>query len=176
MKTLSGASKVAVLMAVAVGVFLCFRAFAQQKAEPTQSPTPQVTFVLKIENVTPVKDATRFEDVLKHLKTQLYDIVMYQEDGTQKQLVPGSSAKLDIKTDQVTTSEAAENPPIGESTRATATRQPSATRQPDATRQPGTTRQTRQPGVTRQTRQPGVTRQVSSMYSSDIKAVLDELQ
>ena len=173
MKTLSGASKIAILVAVAVGVFLCFRAFARQKAEPTEPPNSQATFVLKIKNVTPVKDAARFEDVLKHLKTQLYDIVMYQEDGTQKQLVPGSSAKLDIKTDKVTTSEGAENSPVG------GTRQPGETRQ---TRQPGETRQTRQPGETRQTRQPGMTRQtnatrqVSSMYSSDIKAVLDELQ
>lgn len=173
MKTLSGASKVAILVAVAVGVFLCFRAFAQQKAEPTEPPNSQATFVLKIKNVTPVKDAARFEDVLKHLKTQLYDIVMYQEDGTQKQLVPGSSAKLDIKTDKVTTSEAAENSPTGETRQPGETRQLGVTRQ---TRQTGETRQTRQPGETRQTRQPGVTRQIASKYSSDIKAILDELQ
>ena len=88
-----------------------------------------------------MKDTARFEDVLKHLKTQIYDVVMYEGDGTQKHLVPGSSANLKIKTDKVTTSEVAENEsPSGH------------------------------------TRNPGVTRNIASMYSSDIKTVLDELQ
>jgi hypothetical protein len=95
-----------------------------------------------------VKDAARFEDVLKHLKTQIYDVVMYEGDGTQKHLVPGSGASLKIKTDKVTTSEVAENEsPSGH------TRNPSG-----------------------HTRNPGVTRNIASMYSSDIKTVLDELQ
>jgi hypothetical protein len=135
---------------------LSFRAFAQPNPEPTEPPKSKATFVLKVKNFTPVKNAARFEDILKHLKTQLYDVVVHEENGTQKHLLPGSSAKLDIKTDKVTTSEGAKNVPTGEFTR--------------STRQPGVTRQS---GVTRQ---PGMTRQIASMYSSDIKAVLDELQ
>ena len=64
-----------------------------------------------------MKDAAHFEDVLKHLKTQLYDVVVYQEDGTQKHLLPGSSANLKIKTDKVTTSEVAKNASTGGFTR-----------------------------------------------------------
>jgi hypothetical protein len=156
MKTLSGTSKAVILVAIGVVALLSLRAFAQPNRESTEPPKSKATFVLKIKNVTPVKDAARFEDILKHLKTQLYDVVMHEENGAQKHLLPGSSAKLDIKTDKVTTSEAAKNAPTGEVTR--------------MTRQPG---ETRQSGMTRQ---PRVTRQIASMYSSDIKAILDELQ
>jgi len=151
MKTLPGTSKVMILVAIGFVAILSFRAFAQP--EPTEPPASKATFVLKIKNVTPVKDAARFEDVLKHLKTQLYDVVMYEKDGTQKHLVPGSNANLKIKTDKITTSESAENAPTGGST-------------PN----PGSTRN---PGVTRNS---NFTRNIASMYSSDIRTVLDELQ
>ena len=95
---------------------LSFRVFAQPNPEPTEPPASKATFVLKIKTVTPVKDEARFEDVLKHLKTQLYDIVLHEENGKEKHLLPNSNAKLDIKTDKVTTSEAAKNAPTGELT------------------------------------------------------------
>jgi len=107
MKILSETSKVVILVAIGVVAILSFRAFAQRR--PTEPPASKATFVLKIRNVTPVKDAARFEDVLKHLKTQLYDVVIHRDDGTQNHLLPGSSGKLDIKTDKVTTSKVAEN-------------------------------------------------------------------
>ena len=95
---------------------LSFRVFAQPNPEPTEPPASKATFVLKIKTVTPVKDEARFEDVLKHLKTQLYDIVLHEENGKEKHLLPNSNAKLDIKTDKVTTPEAAKNAPNGELT------------------------------------------------------------
>jgi hypothetical protein len=142
MKTLSGTSKVVILVAIGVVAILSFRAFAQPYPEPTEPPASKATFVLKIKNVTAVTNVARFEDVLKHLKTQLYDIVIHEENGKERHLLPNSNAKLDIKTDKVTTSEAAKNAPTGELTLI-------------------------------QTR---ATRQVASMYTSDIKSVLDQLQ
>jgi hypothetical protein len=155
MRTLTRTSKVVILAAIGGVAILSFRAFAQPYPKPTEPPASKATFVLEIKNVTSVKDAARFEDVLKHLKTQIYDVVMYEGDGTQKHLVPGSSANLKIKTDKITTSEVAENEsPSGH------TRNPSGhTRNPSG-----------------HTRNPGVTRNIASMYSSDIKTVLDELQ
>ena len=148
MKTLSRTSKIVILVASGVVAILSFRAFAQPYPKPIEPPASKATFVLRVKNFTPVKDAAHFEDVLKHLKTQLYDVVIYEKDGTQKHLLPGSSANLKIKTDKVTTSEVAENAsPSGH------TRNPSGF-----------------------TRNPGMTRNIASMYSSDIKTVLDELQ
>ena len=131
-----------ILVVIGMVAILSFRVFAQPNPEPTEPPASKATFVLKIKTVTPVKDEARFEDVLKHLKTQLYDIVLHEENGKEKHLLPNSNAKLDIKTDKVTTSEAAKNAPTGELTLI-------------------------------QTR---ATRQVASMFASDIKSVLDELQ
>ena len=131
-----------ILVVIGMVAILSFRVFAQPNPEPTEPPASKATFVLKIKTVTPVKDEARFEDVLKHLKTQLYDIVLHEENGKEKHLLPNSNAKLDIKTDKVTTSEAAKNAPNGELTLI-------------------------------QTR---ATRQVTSMHTSDIKSVLDELQ
>jgi hypothetical protein len=142
MKTLSGTSKVVILVAIGVVAILSFRVFAQPFPTPTMPPASKAAFVLRIQSVTAVKDSARFEDVLKHLKTQLYDIVIHEENGKERHLLPDSNAKLDIKTDKVTTSEAAKNAPTGELTLI-------------------------------QTR---ATRQVSSMFTSDIKSVLDELQ
>ena len=131
-----------ILVVIGMVAILSFRVFAQPYPEPTEPPASKATFVLKIKTVTPVKDPARFEDVLKHLKTQLYDIVLRDEHGKEEHLLPNSNAKLDIKTDKVTTSEAAKNAPTGELTLI-------------------------------QTR---ATRQVPSMFASDIKSVLDELQ
>ena len=131
-----------ILVVIGMVAILSFRVFAQPNPEPTEPPASKATFVLKIKTVTPVKDEARFEDVLKHLKTQLYDIVLHEENGKEKHLLPNSNAKLDIKTDKVTTSEAAKNAPTGELTLI-------------------------------QTR---ATRQVPSMFASDIKSVVDELQ
>jgi hypothetical protein len=131
-----------ILVVIGMVAILSFRVFAQPNPEPTEPPASKATFVLKIKTATPVKDEARFEDVLKHLKTQLYDIVLHEENGKEKHLLPNSNAKLDIKTDKVTTSEAAKNAPNGELTLI-------------------------------QTR---ATRQVASMFASDIKSVLDELQ
>jgi len=96
---------------------LSFQVFAQPNPEPTEPPASKATFVLKIKTITPLKgDEARFEDVLKHLKTQLYDIVLHEENGKEKHLLPNSNARLDIKTDKVTTSGAAKNAPNGELT------------------------------------------------------------
>jgi hypothetical protein len=116
MKALSGTSKVMILVVIGMVAILSFRVFAQPNPEPTEPPASKATFVLKIKTVTPVKDEARFENVLKHLKTQLYDIVLHEENGKEKHLLPNSNAKLDIKTDKVTTSEAAKNAPNGELT------------------------------------------------------------
>ncbi|PYL33756.1 MAG: hypothetical protein DMF35_06145 [Verrucomicrobia bacterium] len=105
-----------ILVVIGMVAILSFRVFAQPFPEPTEPPASKATFVLKIKTVTPVKDEARFEDVLKHLKTQLYDIVLHEENGKEKHLLPNSNAKLDIKTDKVTTSEAAKNAPNGELT------------------------------------------------------------
>ena len=105
------------MVAIGVVAILSFRAFAQPYPEPTEPPASKATFVLKIKTITPLKgDDARFEGVLKHLKTQLYDIVLHEENGEEKHLLPNSNAKLDIKTDKVTTSEAAKNAPNGELT------------------------------------------------------------
>ena len=103
-----------ILVVIGMVAILSFRVFAQPNPEPTEPPASKATFVLKIKTATPVKDEARFEDVLKHLKTQLYDIVLHEGNGTEKHLLPNSNAKLDIKTDKVTTSEAAKNAPNGE--------------------------------------------------------------
>ena len=105
-----------ILVVIGMVAILSFRVFAQPNPEPTEPPASKATFVLKIKTVTPVKDEARFEDVLKHLKTQLYDIVLHEENGKEKHLLPNSNVKLDIKTDKVTTSEAANNAPNGELT------------------------------------------------------------
>ena len=109
MKTLPATSKVMILVAIGVVAILSFRAFAQPYSKPTEPPASKATFVLKVKNVAPLTNPDHFEDVLKQLKMQLYDVVIHRDDGTQKHLLPGSSAKLDIKTDKVTTSKVADN-------------------------------------------------------------------
>ena len=106
-----------ILVVIGMVAILSFRVFAQPNPEPTEPPASKAAFVLKIKTVTPLKgDEARFKDVLKHLKTQLYDIVLHGENGKEKHLLPNSNAKLDIKIDKVTTSEAAKNAPNGELT------------------------------------------------------------
>ena len=106
-----------ILVVIGMVAILSFRVFAQPNPEPTEPPASKAAFVLKIKTVTRLKgDEARFKDVLKHLKTQLYDIVLHEENGEEKHLLPNSNAKLDIKTDKVTTSEAAKNAPNGELT------------------------------------------------------------
>jgi hypothetical protein len=114
MKTLSGTSKLVILAAIGALSVLTFRAFAK----PTPRPLPpepaasKATFVLKIKNVTAVKDEQKFKDVLKNLKTQLYEIHMVHSQGQgPPENIPSPTpfAKLGIKTDKVTASETARN-------------------------------------------------------------------
>ena len=91
------------------------RVFAQAP-EAAEPPASKATFVLKIKKPTEVKNPARFEEVLKKLKTQLYDIDMVDEHGNHKSIVPGPSpsAKADINTDKVTASEVAKDTSAGE--------------------------------------------------------------
>lgn len=113
MKTLSRTPEVVVLVVIGVVAILSFRAFAKPDRKSAEPPASKATFVLKVKNTAPLKNPDNFEDVLKHLKTQLYDVVIHRADGTQKHLLPGSGAKLDIKTDKVTTSKGADSPTPG---------------------------------------------------------------
>jgi hypothetical protein len=110
MKTLSGTSKLVILAAIGALAVLTFQAFAQPKPRPspTEPPKEKATFVLKIKNVTAVKNEQKFKDVLKNLKTQLYEIHMVHSQGASEDLPsPTPFAKLGIKTDKVTASETA---------------------------------------------------------------------
>ena len=113
MKTLSGTSKLVILGAIGALSVLTFQAFAQSKRTPPPEPAASKgTFVLKIKNVTAVKDEQKFKDVLKNLKTQLYEIHMVHSQGhgpPENIPSPTPFAKLGIKTDKVTASETAKN-------------------------------------------------------------------
>ena len=111
MKTLSGTSKLVILAAIGALSVLTFQAFAQTKrTPPPEPPKEKATFVLKIKNVTAVKNEQKFKDVLKNLKTQLYEINMVHSQGASEDLPsPTPFAKLGIKTDKVTASETAKN-------------------------------------------------------------------
>ena len=115
MKTLSRKFKLLALVGIGVATVFALRVFAQapEAAEPSAS---KATFVLKIKKPTEVKNPARFEEVLKKLKTQLYDIDMVDEHGNHKSIVPGPSpsAKADINTDKVTASEVAKDTSAGE--------------------------------------------------------------
>ena len=110
MKTLSGTSKLVTLAAIGtLAAVLTFRAFAQRPLPPEPAAS-KATFVLKIKHVTAVKDEQKFKDVLKNLKTQLYEIHMVHSQGASEDLPsPTPFAKLGIKTDKVTASEIAKN-------------------------------------------------------------------
>ena len=115
MKTLSRKLKLVALVGIGVATVFALRVFAQapEAAEPSAS---KATFVLKIKKPTEVKNPAHFEEVLKKLKTQLYDIDMVDEHGNHKSIVPGPSpsAKADINTDKVTASEVAKDTSAGE--------------------------------------------------------------
>jgi len=115
MKTLSRKFKLLALVGIGVATVFALRVFAQapEAAEPSAS---KATFVLKIKKPTEVKNPAHFEEVLKKLKTQLYDIDMVDEHGNHKSIVPGPSpsAKADINTDKVTASEVAKDTSAGE--------------------------------------------------------------
>ena len=115
MKTLSRKFKLVALVGIGVATVFALRVFAQapEAAEPSAS---KATFVLKIKKPTEVKNPAHFEEVLKKLKTQLYDIDMVDEHGNHKSIVPGPSpsAKADINTDKVTASEVAKDTSAGE--------------------------------------------------------------
>ena len=118
MKTLSRKFKLVALVAIGVAAVFAFRVFAQTP-EPPEPPASKATFVLKIKKPTEVKDQARFEQVLKNLKTQLYDIDMVDEHGNHKPIVPivpGPSPTAEINTDKVTASEVAKNISTGELT------------------------------------------------------------
>ena len=114
MKTLSGTSKLVILAAIGALAVLTFRAFAQPKERPLppEPPKEKATFVLKIKSPTAVKDEQKFKDMLKNLKTQLYEIhVVHSQGHGPPENIPSPTpfAKLGIKTDKVTASETAKN-------------------------------------------------------------------
>jgi hypothetical protein len=115
MKTLSRKLKLVALVGIGLAAVFALRVFAQAP-EAAEPPASKATFVLKIKKPTEVKNPARFEEVLKKLKTQLYDIDMVDEHGNHKSIVPGPSpsAKADINTDKVTASEVAKDTSAGE--------------------------------------------------------------
>jgi len=115
MKTLSRKFKLAALVGIGVAAVFALRVFAQAP-EAAEPPASKATFVLKIKKPTEVKNPARFEQVLKQLKTQLYDIDMVDEHGNHKSIVPGPSPAAEINTDKVTASEVAKDISAGELT------------------------------------------------------------
>jgi len=113
MKTLSGTFKLLVAVAIGVVAILSFRAFAQpagMRPTPVEPDASKATFVLKIKNVAALKNENHFKQVLKDLKTQLYEIHLVHSSGPPEDLPsPTPFAKLDIKTDRVTVSEKAKS-------------------------------------------------------------------
>jgi hypothetical protein len=124
MKTLSGTFKlVVVVMAIGVLTILTFRAFAQQ---PASAKASDATFTLKIKDVAALKDGSTqgkndFKETLKKLGTQSYRIRLVHGNGQADENInagpdPGPNAKLELKTDKVTTSEIAKNASTAELT------------------------------------------------------------
>ena len=117
MKTLSRKFKLAALVGIGAAAVFTLRVFAQAP-EAAEPPASKATFVLKIKKPTEVKNPADFENVLKKLKTQLYDIDMADEHGNHKSIVPGPSPSphAEINTDKATASELAKNISAGELT------------------------------------------------------------
>jgi hypothetical protein len=145
MKTLSRKFKLVGFVGVGVAAMFALRVFAQPP-EAAEPPASKATFVLKIKMPTAVKDPAHFEEVLKKLNTQLYDIDLADEHGQHKHIVPSPgpspSPRAEINIDKVTASEVAKDMSAGDL-------------------------------IFIQVR---ITRQVASMSVSDIQAVLNELQ
>src|SRR6266513_1830054 len=110
MKTLSRKFKLLALVGIGVATVFALRVFAQAP-EAAEPPASKATFVLKIKTPTEVKNPAHFEEVLKNLKTQLYDIDMVDEHHNHKHIVPSSSPSptAEINTDKVTASEVAKD-------------------------------------------------------------------
>ena len=113
MKTLSRKFKLVALVAIGVAAVFALRVFAQAP-EAAEPPVSKATFVLKIKKPTEVKNPAHFEEVLKKLKTQLYDIDMVDEHDNHKHIVPGPDPKAELNTDKVTASEVAKDNSAGE--------------------------------------------------------------
>jgi hypothetical protein len=125
MKTLSGTSKFVVLAIIGVMAIVTFRAFA---TEPPWAPEPdktKATYVLKIKNVSAVKDEDAFKQMycsLEGLDPQFNKIWMKHSTNSphhgEEEVLPAGcgkgaaaspGAKMDIKTDKVIVFEAARN-------------------------------------------------------------------
>ncbi len=107
MKTLSGTFKYVALAAIGLLAVFTLWAFAQPSPPPPESDTG---FVLKIKSPTSFKySEAHFRDTLSKLSTKVYDFDLVDEKGNHKQIAPGASTKLDIKTDKVTASELAKS-------------------------------------------------------------------
>lgn len=114
---LSGTRTYLILSAVAIFAMLGLRGLAQPFPAPTEPTVDKGPLILKIKKATSisVSDAD-FEAMLKSLSHAQYDIVIDKGDGHPKHLVPGSSAKFDIKTDRVIASDVAKRAPGSELT------------------------------------------------------------
>jgi hypothetical protein len=82
------------LAALGVLAFLGFQAFAQQnRPTPTVPPLPTASkakFVLILNGIHATKkDQAGWENVLHNLKTQLYDVYTFDENGNCKHHTPG---------------------------------------------------------------------------------------
>jgi len=105
MKTLSGTLKYVALAAIGLLAIFTLRVFAQ-----TPASEPNTGFVLKIKTRTPLKNGeAHFRDTLSRLSTKQYNFDLLDEHGKHTPIVSGASAKLNIKTDKVTTSELAKS-------------------------------------------------------------------
>ena len=105
MKTLPRTLAIVVLTAVGLLAILTFRALAQSPASE-----PNTTFTLTITGVAALKDGSdngknAFKDTLKKYGKRGYHVTMKHGNKPDEQLDGAPNAKLDIKTDKVTTSE-----------------------------------------------------------------------
>jgi hypothetical protein len=134
MKTLSRTAKFFIFPAIAIGAAIALHGFAQAPATtptPTEPPDPPEShekFVLKIKPRHPLKDGTKdgekaFKDLLnngKYSEAKGNKVHMRhtraEENDEYLPTGAGTSSKLDIKTDKVTTSQTAKNIEAGELT------------------------------------------------------------
>ena len=149
MKILSGTRIYIALAALAILALLSFQALAQ-KPKPTQPPEPpvgQATFILKIRDTVATKGSQAdFERVLDNLKTELFDLYTTDEQGECKRHTHGASGHANHKVCIRT----------------------------DKVTMPESAKSDAKGEVTYI--QHRTTIAIPSMYSSDIKAVVDQLQ